>query len=761
MASAEEHPLVVPLASGGPLSLGSVTLNRVKVERFDKFELTFEMSGPWDNPFDPNQIDIWGDFTSSSGKCLSIPAFFYQAYDRSKGGEGMTEQLNRSGRPLWKIRFCPAEVGAYSCGIRANAGGQAIRYGDISFECVPSDRKGFIRLAKANPAYFEFDDGSLFYAVGENMCWPGPAGRFGCSGGTYDYDLWCGRLKEAGGNCIRTWLRPAWDHCLEISEKWRSDAGAGKYKQDTAWRLDHIIELCRENGIQVMFCMDSFNMLRRIDPYPAWNIQPCAVENGGWIKEPREFFTDEKARDLTKRKLRYIIARWGYSTSLWAWEFWNEVDIIEQYEPENVAKWHDEMSAEIRRLDPFNHLVTTSYAGWNAGAEIDRLAGIDFVQSHAYGAKDFPALVSSVHARKSKAFGKPHLFGEFGVGYASENEFKKNPQESDPDGLVMHNVAWSSIASGAAGSGMVWYWNDYVHPLGLYDVLTPAARFVADLPLNTRRFSPLEVENLVWADPARAIPRRSVDLLPANPSWEKSPQNAPNQFELTSGGKLSPADLLPGIFHGIRNHPSLHNPAIFVVDFPTDGRFVINLNTVSEYGGANLNISLDHRPVIFKDFPDDGSRLLLRLGSYTCHAGDYSIAVPKGRHIISVENTGNDWFLVRNFRFESEFQTEGPQLRVMGIRSDDLAVGWIQNTAHTWHNRLAGVPIEEQPPGRLTLVGFTDGKWLLRLYDTYAGKWLTSEIIEAAGGRLSFTTPPTMNDFAFRVERGGNMQLQE
>lgn len=38
-----------------------------------------------------------------------------------------------------------------------------------------------------------------------------------------------------------------------------------------------------------------------------------------------DFFTNERARADYKQRLRYLVARYGYSTSIFAWEFFNEV----------------------------------------------------------------------------------------------------------------------------------------------------------------------------------------------------------------------------------------------------------------------------------------------------------------------------------------------------------------------------------------------------------------------------------------------------
>jgi hypothetical protein len=57
-----------------------------------------------------------------------------------------------------------------------------------------------------------------------------------------------------------------------------------------------------------------------------WKISPYNKANGGPAATPTEFFTSKKAQLRYKDKLRYIIARWGYSTHIAAWELFNEID---------------------------------------------------------------------------------------------------------------------------------------------------------------------------------------------------------------------------------------------------------------------------------------------------------------------------------------------------------------------------------------------------------------------------------------------------
>ena len=44
-----------------------------------------------------------------------------------------------------------------------------------------------------------------------------------------------------------------------------------------------------------------------------------------------QFFTDPTAKAIFKRRLRYLASRYGSSTSVFSWEFFNEVDVTDGF----------------------------------------------------------------------------------------------------------------------------------------------------------------------------------------------------------------------------------------------------------------------------------------------------------------------------------------------------------------------------------------------------------------------------------------------
>jgi hypothetical protein len=50
------------------------------VARYGRFEAGAQITGSWDNPFDPDQIDVMAEIETPSGKTARTPAFWHQEY---------------------------------------------------------------------------------------------------------------------------------------------------------------------------------------------------------------------------------------------------------------------------------------------------------------------------------------------------------------------------------------------------------------------------------------------------------------------------------------------------------------------------------------------------------------------------------------------------------------------------------------------------------------------------------------------------------
>ena len=163
-----------------------IRANEDSVLQYNKFELTLNLKATYNNPFDPEDIEINAYFTSPSGKVWTIPGFYNYANWRS----------------LWMVRFLPDEVGqwTYTVYVRDNSG--AVTSEQRTFLSMESNLKGSIKVA-ANKRYLEYDDGSTFYGVGfwYNDSYPGFR-----RGSIQEKNL--DDLKRLGVNFISTYITP-------------------------------------------------------------------------------------------------------------------------------------------------------------------------------------------------------------------------------------------------------------------------------------------------------------------------------------------------------------------------------------------------------------------------------------------------------------------------------------------------------------------------------------------------------------------------
>lgn len=735
-------PTQPPLCDDRPLQLGGVVPDRTQVPRYGKIEFVLDLAATYTNAFDPEEIDVEGHFATPSGQTLTVPAFFWRDYTRQR--RAGREVLVPRGEPGWRLRFAPTEVGRYTLTVTArDRTGKTVTSAPVAFTCIPSADPGYVRVSRDDPRYFAFDEGTPYLPLGANVCWAR-------GGGTFDYDQWLPRYGEAGGNYFRVWLGPAWTtFALETTGEPADRYGVGKFNLANAWRLDYVLDLAERYGLYVMLCLDSFNELRRAQDgvYSFWEQTPHNAANGGPLREPEEFWTNETMRRLYRNKLRYLVARYGYRTHVLSWEFWNEVDIVSPraYRPEAVRDWHAQMSDYLRRIDPWKHLQTTSFAGSGGKPEIDRLPQMDYVQTHCYGPRDLAAALATWQQRKAK-YGKPHYVGEFGTSARGGEE------RIDPTGIGLHNGLWGSLLSGAAGGAMLWWWDNHIHPNDLYYHFAALHRFLAGVDFPREQFRPLEEPQFAFAAPLPKPLYTDLHFANGPVSWQPSPANRPTRVTLTRDGEVRVEEQVAGILHGLVNHPDLHNPLTLEVDLPRACEFTVWVNGVSGYGGAHLVVMLDGETVLERDLPDpDGDERHDTLRQYD---GPYTVTVPAGRHRVKVENVGKDWVFVA-YILKGAVRQRKPHLRAFGLQNDRRALVWVQHPGHTWH-RVAVLKQEPtpQPPSVLTLRGFREGEYTVEIWDTYQGEVTARQTVRVAGGQLSVALPAIATDVAVRVEPG-------
>jgi hypothetical protein len=418
------------------------------------------------------------------------------------------------------------------------------------------------------------------------------------------------------------------------------------------------------------------------------------------------------------------------------------VDIVSPsaWDEARVRGWHERMGRRLRGLDPYHHLITTSFSGSAGKPSIDRLPEIDFVQTHTYGARDLPAEIAARQQQKA-AYGKPHYVGECGIG---------EQQNADKTGIGLHNALWSGLFSGGAGTGMLWWWDSYIEPNNLYGQFAGVGRFFSDVDPIRSQLQPELRARLRYAVPPVPPPLTDVDLPARDRSWEAGPANRPTQVWVTGPGDVKVDAALSGLLHGTKNHPDLHNPVTFHVELPRPSRLVVEVSGVSGYGGARLTVRRNNQLVLDKSMADPAAT-----GNDTLHQydGAYSVLIPPGPQTLQVENAGVDWMYV-GYQLKNAREAREPALRVLALRGPETALAWVQNPEHEWYPMIERKQtLHRVPPTVLDVPGLTDGQYQVSLWDTELGSITRRLEVHTENGRLSIPLPEIRDDVAIKATR--------
>jgi hypothetical protein len=434
------------------------------VQVFGQVQMSLETDGIAINPFDPAQIDIQVYFTSPQGELVSVPAFWYQDFDPAT--------LTPKDQPGWLVRFTPGSAGIWTA--QAEIAAASLTSPSLKFTVLPSAHAhGFVRINRQNPHYLGFDDGSLYFPIGLNIAW-----ATSVDDTLMDYRHWFDELSKNGGNFARVWMA-SWSLGIE----WQ-DTGLGDYtnRLKQAWLLDQVFQMAKVRGVYIMLTLLNHGAFSQT-LNPEWSENPYNAALGGPLQNPGDFATNPQAKDLFKRRLRYISARYASSPNLMAWEWWNEVNWTPIRENQLKA-WITEMDDYLKTVDPYQHLTTNSSSG--KITNIWSMPELNIVQQHDYSDRDPIDTFEPIYSQLSRSGPyKPVILGEFG----SSDDGEDASMDNDP--VHFHNGLWAAAFTGFAGTGMYWWWDIYIDPNNLWGQLKGISTF-------------LEGENLALLKPSQA-----------------------------------------------------------------------------------------------------------------------------------------------------------------------------------------------------------------------------------------------------------------
>ena len=673
----------------------------------NKVEFRIDIEASYQNPYDYDEVAITAVFTSPGGEDYAVDGFYMEEFAIDTENGSITP-LSDSG--VFKLRFAPAEVGewSYQVSVQTN-GGISIPFVG-SFVCTEgSVSQGFVRQISGN--YLQFDNGDQYIPIGENIAWQD-------ENAIVDYQNWLTKLSDNGGNFFRLW-HAHWGLGIEWSDGWGDFAGLRSYNQRTSVYQDWLLDFCAAKNIYVMMCLQHHGQVSTA-VNPEWNTSPYNVANGGPCNTTREFFTDSLARAHTRNRLRYIVARWGYSRNILCWELFNEVGWTDAYDQirGEVAQWHFEMADYLGANDPYKHLITTSFARESQGSEVWSDMMFDFTQSHVYmNHGNLERAVAAPVRNYLTSFEKPTLTGEFGLG---PNSALAN---QDVDGIHIHNSMFASLFAGGLGTAMSWWWDSYIEPRNLYYHFRPVSTIVENIPFVDYVLSPGSAQVTGAPDDLSLIP--TLD-------WSGIGDSL---IVINERGRTMPEMVRLGQFlYGSEWNTEFRSPPVFSVEYNEPGVFSVE---TGENTGQN--------PIIAIYLNDE---LVLReIGSTR---SKYQIEIPEGSHEIRVDNEGTDWITISAYVFEGL----GSAVDVYNLISSDgaLAAGWLLN--HRYNHQF--IAANGQVPGvidaTLQVDNVLDGTYQITWFECLSGSVLKTQQVNVIDGILEASIPDLSWDLVYLVE---------
>ncbi len=411
------------------------SVNSTSVGLYEKFEAVYDLSGfSYDNPYDPEQIDVTVLFTSPSGQEWRVFGFYD---DYNKASE-------------WKVRFSPNEIGVWSFVISARDASTSDQSTVQSFMAVDSEHHGWIKQSQDNKRYMEYDDGTSYFGVAMYTPWQNSVGTF---------DL----LQEFGGNAFAIWniTYGGMTNGYGLIEE-----ELGRYNQTKCGKIDELLEVAEERDMTVMYCFWPHDLFSNTVWAHQWHQNPYRL-----ICDVKDVYSDAECWEYQKKQYRYLIARFAHSRSLGIWEIMNEINGTDGW----AAGRHDEARDWVKKVhdyfkenDPYQHLTTASRSGgfgeyWPEMYELVDLPNLHVYETQGWS-EQYPGntLRSSMYnyafaaARFWENFQQPGIFGEAGADWVRVDV--KSPEYE----ALYHNAIWATLTNGLAS---IPYWWTFTNPI--------------------------------------------------------------------------------------------------------------------------------------------------------------------------------------------------------------------------------------------------------------------------------------------------------
>lgn len=424
----------------------------VSVEQYDLIKLPVQLSATYLNPFDPKQISVQALVETPSGKTERVPAFFQQDFTAIAIGSEEEILLPKAGNP-WCVYYRPRETGSHQFHVIAQDVNGISRTPAQKFDVKKSDKRGFLRVSKEDPRFFEFENGESYFGIGPSGWSRDTNYTFGGNPrwiSTRLLDDYYRKKADAGSN---------FDYCL-AEFFGRLYTKGGFIDQHVAWKCEHRVRTLEELGIYWVTCYDD---LCRSTVY-GLNTLPYSEAQGGPCKTIPELYFNERSLEMQREHLRYFVARMSDSPALLVWAIGDEGQSGNSFSRPMVRSWISELHKYVRTIDIYQHPHVMGEGPTSVPDGGDAIIIPDWYFNP--GLKDDGVALVQEIMKKYNGFNVPLINPEGGMVQWTKPEDAYGPKKAGyylsgerwkfPEAISYHNNLWISLFNKNAVGGTEW-----------------------------------------------------------------------------------------------------------------------------------------------------------------------------------------------------------------------------------------------------------------------------------------------------------------
>lgn len=472
---------------------------------------------PGINPFDPTQISFEISCKSpikiiSTGN-QAIPLIIIPSFTFTKYGfyyqNFYEDQSNNGWTPIqtdydWRFRFAPFFTGQWEFGFSIIANGTTISTPfNVLVDVVESSNKGFLEVGEFKRQLRFSKDKESWFGIGCNTSFfNDPTYSNGLDLNAHHKQLASiEALGNSGGNLASVAM---WRNVYTVEFEKLTNF---KDHLDEMHALDEVIDLATLKGVYLKTSISG-----SIE-YSSVFWPDNAYKNHLSLTDPVDFFASASAFEIYKKRLRYINARWGYSTNIAYYDVISEFiyedestyfnPFYDHYYYTNL--WLHNVCDYLKNTLNDPHLKSTSTASVYLGpSDIINFNHLPFSDDlfditlpHKYGLGRPVNFINrfDIADKYTSVFNKPSILDEVG----SLDNVSENDEHSQ-----FHNTLWSTAMSGYFGTGLNWWWDNYTNPYaggipstlaglkdaGQFSEFKALSSFFADVNFETDHFTP-------------------------------------------------------------------------------------------------------------------------------------------------------------------------------------------------------------------------------------------------------------------------------